>query len=360
MPRHTEPSANNALGGILQRMLPAYDVRSENTRQIVRQPNLRPDILIIPPGRSPVVVEAEFMPAYAAEDEARERLGLQVVRTGTRAIDAAIALRYPEDVADADDLHAAVRAASLSYAVHYNDGARFPQSGWLSGGVEELSDLIRLVSVPQGVVEKAADALERGIESAAEILEALGDFRPDAVTGIAALLGMSHATQTYRMASAIVANAMIFHERLASQLAIESLSTLCGENAPNPKADVLAAWDAILRVNYWTIFAFARDIIHRLPSYEAARLLRNLRATVEEVDAAGRRPGAKHHRAHLPAPHRRAQIPSDVLHDADVGLAPSAARRRAPKTRLGGRRRHIQTSRRRLRLRDRRAAVVRL
>ena len=287
MPRHTEPSANNALGGILARMLPSFDVRSENTRQIVGQPNLRPDILIIPPGRSPVVVEAEFMPAYAAEDEARERLGLDVVGTGTRAIDAAIALRYPEDVADADDLADAVRAASLSYAVHYDDGARFPKSGWLSGGVEELSDLIRLVSVPQRIVEEAADALERGIESAAEILEALGDFRPDAVTGIAALLGMSHATQTYRMAGAIVANAMIFHERLASGLAVASLSTLCGETAPNPKADVLAAWDDILRVNYWTIFAFARDIIHRLPSSEAARLLRNLRATVEEVDAAG-------------------------------------------------------------------------
>ena len=70
MPRHTEPSANNALSGILARMLPSCDVRSENTRQIVGQPNLRPDILII----SPVAVEAEFMPAYAAEDEARERL----------------------------------------------------------------------------------------------------------------------------------------------------------------------------------------------------------------------------------------------------------------------------------------------
>ena len=287
MPRHTEPIANSALGGILARMLPSFDVRSENTRQIVGQPNLRPDILIIPPGRSPVAVEAEFMPAYAAEDEARERLGLQVVRTGSRAIDAAIALRYPEDVADADDLHAAVRDASLSYAVLYDDGARFPKSGWLSGGVEELSDLIRLVSVPQRVIEEAAAAIERGIEIAAEIMEELGSYQPNAVTGVAALLGMSHDTQTYRMAGAIVANAMIFHERLASQVGVASLSTICGETALTPKTDVLAAWDAILRINYWTIFAFARDIIHRLPYAEAARLLRRLREMVEKVDAAG-------------------------------------------------------------------------
>jgi len=287
MPRHTEPSANSALGGILARMLPSYDVRSENTRQIVGQPNLRPDILITDPGRSPVAVEAEFMPAYAAEGEARERLGLQVVRTGSRAIDAAIALRYPEDVADADDLHAAIRAAALSYAVLYDDGARFPKSGWLSGGVEELSDLVRLVSVPQRVIEAAAAALERGIESAAEILEQLGDSRPDAITDIASLLGMSRAVQTYRMAGAIVANAMIFHERLASPLGAAPLAMLCGESARNPKSGVISAWDAIIEVNYWPIFAFARDIINRMPSYEAAWLLRNLYKTVGEVSAAG-------------------------------------------------------------------------
>ena len=155
MPRHAEPSANNALAGILQRMLPSYDVRSENTRQIVDNPNLRPDILITDPGRSP--------------HRRRRRL------------------RYPEDAPDADDTQAAVRAASLSYAVLY-DCDRFPQSGWLSGGVGELADFIRIVSVPQRIVEDATDALERGIACAA-ILDALGDSRPDAITDIASLLG---------------------------------------------------------------------------------------------------------------------------------------------------------------------------
>ena len=286
MPRHTEPSANSALGGILQRMLPSYDVRSENTRQIVGQPNLRPDILIADPGRSPVAVEAEFMPAYAAEGEARERLGLQVVG-GVRPIDAAIALRYPEDVADADDLHAAVRDAALSYAVLYDDGDRFPKSGWLSGGVGELADLIRIVSVPQRIIEDAADALERGITRAATILEALGDSRPDAITDIASLLGMSRSVQTYRMAGAIVANAMIFHERLASPLGAAPLAVLCGESARNPKGGVITAWDAIIEVNYWPIFAFARDIINRMPAAEAGRMLLNLRSTVEEVTYTG-------------------------------------------------------------------------
>ena len=213
MPRHTEPTANNALGNILAQMLPTFTVRSENTRQIVGQPALQPDILITATGRAPVVIEAEFMPGYTAEPEAKDRLGLEVVGAAA-LIDAAIALRYPDGVADADNLAASVRDAQLSYCVLYEDGSRFPESGWLEGSVEDLSDLVRLVSVPQRAVDAAADALEQGIDRAAAILEQLAGSRPEAVASIAQLLGMSDVLQTYRMAGAIVANAMIFHERL--------------------------------------------------------------------------------------------------------------------------------------------------
>ena len=55
MPRQTEPNANNALGGLLQDMLPRGQVRSENTQAITGQPALRPDIIITVPGRSPSI-----------------------------------------------------------------------------------------------------------------------------------------------------------------------------------------------------------------------------------------------------------------------------------------------------------------
>ena len=63
MPRQTEPNANNAMGGLLQAMLPRSSVRWENTQTIAGQPGLRPDILVTAPGRAPVVLEAEYMPA---------------------------------------------------------------------------------------------------------------------------------------------------------------------------------------------------------------------------------------------------------------------------------------------------------
>ena len=67
MPRQTEPNANNALGSLLQDMLPRGQVRSENTQAISGQAGLRPDIIITAPGRSPVVVEAEYTPARMVE-----------------------------------------------------------------------------------------------------------------------------------------------------------------------------------------------------------------------------------------------------------------------------------------------------
>ena len=166
--RQTEPSANNALGAMLRRMLPSCAVHSETTRAIIDHPGLQPDILITADDRAPVVVEAEYMPAYTAEDEAKARLGLRLAADGKR-IEAAIALRYPADVADASDIDSAIRSARLEYAVFYEDDTRFPASGWISGGVSDIADLIRLVSVSERAVDAATDVLEQGIERAVAV-----------------------------------------------------------------------------------------------------------------------------------------------------------------------------------------------
>ena len=292
MPRQTEPSANNALGGLLQSMLARSTVRSENTRAISGQPGLRPDIIITAPGRSPVVVEAEYMPAPTVEPEAKERLGLEVATNG-RPIESAIALRYPEDVAEANDLTAALKAARLSYCV-FTEGRtegepeRFPESGWLEGTVEDLADMVRLVSVPQRAVNQASITLERGIEEAAKLLDEVNETRPGITMAIARLLGMSNVPQTRRMACAIIANALVFHGQIAGMHPkIESLARVCGDGVDNPQGKVLAAWDDILGINYWAIFAIAKDVLEQLNAADAARLLRRLRDTAQSFHATG-------------------------------------------------------------------------
>ena len=287
----TEPSANNALGDLLRPMLPTCQVRTEQTQTIVGNPGRHPDILITAAGRSPVIVEAEYEPGADPEKDALPRLGNRIM-DDPRTVEAAIALRYPAAIAIAYNLADALTDAELSYCVRYEDGSRFPQSGWLTGSVTDLADLIRLASVPQKEVERAADTLESGIERAATVLDRMSQLRPRVSADIAALLGMSDVPQTRRMAGAILANALIFHERIAGMHDdVRPLRLLGGPAAANLQDALqdatLAAWNRILEINYYPIFAIAKDILMQLPSGEAAQVLDVLQPTAQQVNAAG-------------------------------------------------------------------------
>ena len=287
MPHQTEPNANNALGDLLRGMMPGCEVRSENTQTFPDHPGRHADVLITAPGRSPVAVEAEYEPAPEAEEDAHARLGLTVVGA-LRTIEAAIAVRYPEAVEDAYDVRQALAEARLSYCVLYEDGSRFPESGWLNGSASDLADLVRLLSVPQKAVDEAAAVLEHGIGQAAGVLDELAQQRPAIITAIARLLGMSNVPQTRRMACAIVANAMVFHERIAGMHdEVKPLGLVFGPGVGNPQAEVVEAWTAILKINYWPIFAIAKDILEQLPPDSAAQVLRGLRDTAQTVNATG-------------------------------------------------------------------------
>ena len=287
MARQTEPSVNNAMGGVCcKACCPAVTYGQRTPRPSPGIAGLRPDILIEDPGRSPVVIEAEYMPGANVEAEAKSRLGLDVAASGRR-IEAVIALRYPDAVSDADDLHAAVEQARLSYCVFTEERkgvSRFPESGWLDGSPEDVADLIRLVSVPQRAVDDATTTLQEGISAAAKILDEMDKNRQAITMDIARLLGMSNVPQTRRMACAIIANALVFHERIAGMhKGVDSLELVCGDDVANPKGAVLAAWMDILKINYWAIFAVAKDILAHVPAAEAARILRRLRDTAQAV-----------------------------------------------------------------------------
>ena len=288
MPNQIEPNANNALGNLLQGMFSsAWKVRSENTQTFPEHPGRHADVLVTAAGRSPVVVEAEYEPGAEVEKDAAERLGLRVAGE-PRSIEAAVALKYPQAVEKAYKLSQAVEEARLLYCVLHEDGSRFPESGWLEGSVTDLADLIRLVSVPQKEVDAAAAALEQGIRQAANVLEDMAKLRPAVTPAIARLLGMIDVPQTRRMACAILANAMIFHQRIYGiHGEVKQLHLVCGPGVGAPQGETLAAWKDILDINYWPIFAIAKDILEQLPADTAAQLLHGLLQTAQHVNATG-------------------------------------------------------------------------
>ena len=107
MSRQAEEITNAALASLLRPMLPGCAVRSETTPTIAASPDRRPDILVTAPGSAPVILEAEYEPNANPEADARPRLGAAIIGE-PRPVESVIALRYPEELAAAYDLPAAL------------------------------------------------------------------------------------------------------------------------------------------------------------------------------------------------------------------------------------------------------------
>jgi hypothetical protein len=274
----TEHTINDALASALGdtrrswRVSPV--VRSENTGAL-KGNTKRPDILIIEPNVSPVVIEIEIEPAATVEQDAVQRLG-QVIRKTGRTILSSIAVRLPlrlreragnalrREICDASDLQMALYTGSEP-----SSASRWPKLGWIRGGVADLSVLAQSASVPPDVINAAADLLVDGVREAAGLLGEMAATHPTAVQKIAFELHQEDGEQTRRMAATILANAFVFQESLAGgpgELAVVgSIEELRTANELS-KFSIIAEWRNILKVNYWPIFDIARRILEMIPT----------------------------------------------------------------------------------------------
>ena len=253
----------------------------------------RPDILVIEPTVSPVVIETEVLPAPTVEPEAISRLGKQIQATG-RAILSSIAVRLPErlrtkqgsflrsELENVSDIEMAFYTGSDPSAY-----SRWPRSGWILGRVSDLSILVQYASVPPEVIEKAADQLVTGVSEAAGLLREMLEEHPGAIHQIGAELRQTDSDQTRRMAATILANAFVFQGNLAGgpdELAnVNSIEQLRGSDSGLTKSAVLTEWRKILKVNYWPIFDIARRILEVIPTAESQLLIEGLAGTADKL-----------------------------------------------------------------------------
>lgn len=288
----TEHTINDALAGLLRLTRHAWRARGvilrENTA-ILAGTDRRPDILILEPNVSPVVVETEVMPAATVEKDARDRLGHEL-RGTRRAIRAAVAVRLPSrlrGLAGQALAHEIRRAEDLEFALFtgtgHADAERWPQDGWLTGGVGDLSVLAELASVPPSAVEQAADDLAGGIAAAVARLDELAAVAPK----IARTLHQADSEQTRRMAMTIVAGAFVFHESLVGRggrlATLRSVDRLRARSQRLTRAAVLAEWAKILEVNDWPIFDIAGRIVEVLPAGASPEILGVLAETATRL-----------------------------------------------------------------------------
>ncbi len=302
MARNDEHTLNTVLAASLRKRSPVWRasdlLSSENLGAL--EGKGRPDILAEAPGAAPVAVETEFSPARTVEKDARQRLSQRSAASGRR-IEHAVAVRAPADLRDVPEGKLAdhVEDAALDFAVvsdipSYADTtesgagwARFPQSDWLRGGVDDLARVVETLGVSERAIAKSTDILEAAVRRAAGRLALDLRDRPGVLRRIASDLVQEPGVQTERMAMAIVANACTFHAAIAGSHEIRELAELRAASGALPRDRVLAEWEAILKINYWPIFRIARDILTKLPSGPAAAVLDILAVAADELAAEG-------------------------------------------------------------------------
>ena len=289
MANQAEQSLNYVLAEILHEMAPKRYRIAESTN-VLREAKKRPDIFIAVSGRSPVIIEAKIEAPGDVEDKAKSRLGAKP-KGQARPVEAAVALIYPKELETTDNIEEELNQAVLKYCFFQEDArgsmaepVRFPESGWLEGTTEDLSDLIRMISIPQREVNAVTEKLENCIQDAAAVLDEDAEIRPSLSNKIANLLGMTNVPLTRQVACAILANALAFHERISGMQEdedIESLALVFSRDRLNPQGSVLREWEKILNINYYPIFAIANDILTMLPSDSAKNVLSKLRPAAQ-------------------------------------------------------------------------------
>ncbi|MFA5309238.1 MAG: hypothetical protein WC370_07125 [Dehalococcoidales bacterium] len=294
----TEHTINDALAAILMETRSLWRqigvVKSENI-DVLKGSGKRPDILINEPNVSPVIVETEILPANTVESDARQRLGERLTPSHGRIL-SSLAIRLPERLRDfsgqqlKDEI---LNTTDFEMALYTGESpesfVRWPQSGWVSGNITDLSMLIQSATVPPAVIEEAANKLVEGVSEAAALLKDMAVAHPGALKKICEELRQQDGEQTRRMATTILANALVFHESLArgegDLYDVRTLEELRGKHGGVNKGEVIEDWKRILKVNYWPIFDIARRILEVLPADTAHPLLERLVTTAGELVA---------------------------------------------------------------------------
>ena len=291
----TEPAFNVILGEALRQKHPLWTqyLGAEQTRVMDRAPGKQPDIVIAVPNSSPVIIETEYLPAVTVEQEARARLNEALSSTG-RTIEHTFALRVPGEMKTVPqgDIKSKIEAIVFDYCIFSLKPdlttERWPVTGWLKGDINNLATSIESVAISESLLATSTDELERGVTQAANILQQAPAHTKEK---IAQELRQETGEQTTRMATAIIANAIIFHTRIEGQQGIPTLAELQTETGMLSRNKLVECWRwIVMEINYWPIFKIASDLLSLIPALQAGNILKRLvetSDTLTEIGATG-------------------------------------------------------------------------
>ncbi len=294
MPRTSEVTFNGHFAEVLRGKHPLWreHLGVEQTGVFPDDPRLQPDILVRAPNAQPVVVETEYAPAATVESDARARLGKQPLASA-EPIEQAIAVRIPASLRRGQaDLAGRIAAADFDYCVFSGDPLaprRWPETGWLTGGIDHIARCIEHAMVSQRLVDRGMSILENGVRIATRaIQDAVTLGFPDVERNFGRILNQRGGEQTNRMAMTIIANALTFHTMITGAHAVPPVAQLRDASRTSFQMELLFAWRDILdEINYWPIFKVASDLLATVRSDTARRILAVLADAAEQLSHIG-------------------------------------------------------------------------
>ena len=267
------------------------------------------DILVRSQDALPVAVETEW--GSPALDDARGRLG---ARVDNRPIRSAIAVGLPEEARDWNDQR-------IEQALSKPDGVRFrmvmlhsgirgdepetarllggrvvetwPESGHITGTVDDLIRLCEYAAAPPGLVSKMAGDVALRIAAIATDLKS--GLSPRIVDSVIRELGQDDPDQGLRLACCIWLTAIRLQNRLVNQSArlgeagLRSFGSVADGTLGSgvTALAIRGEWQRILSVNYSTIFNVAlKSLDTDIPEETASKVLTALGELATEVSGA--------------------------------------------------------------------------
>ena len=292
-----ETQLNGRVATLLDRMNVRWDVHAEMKGAFVSG-QTQPDILVLPKGGRPVVIENEYLPARTLEDEAIARLGEKLDEdvTGVEGeVNAVVALKTPRELRQIrgfDRLDEELRTKTrFEYCVYSGpDGesfSRFPESGFVSGNIRDLASFITYASTPEDVVTRSVEILERAISQTASIIRESTNAHPNLKQDFADLLKQDYSVQTERMAATIMINALMFHMNLDGDPRLRGFHDLRPDGRMLQSL-VVQEWREILKINYWSIFNIAIELLKIIQPVDlASRALDRMANAAERLHVLG-------------------------------------------------------------------------
>ena len=277
-PHRTEPSLNPRLADALAACHPQSHLRVQETG-LLASSNRQPDVVVDTPGRVRCLVENKYDTGTgraALEEQCESHIG--ACWSDGDPVDAIVGVLSPEalGVCSEHEVATLIGAGTFRYAAwlprSLAGSRRFPAKGWLEGSVRDLAAFIDRIGSDALDLTEVGVTLRQALAAGAERVRS----DPLAPAEFAEMLDQEPGEQTFRMAMAVMFNAVVFQAAVAQHHSHIPSPTRMLAKGWVSQIEVLEVWRDILDMNYWPIFGISSRLLGAINNEDTARRMLTL------------------------------------------------------------------------------------